>query len=75
MAIRYRIDVLDALKAKGFSSYKIKMDKIIGNSQMQQIREGEIVSTACLDKLCRMLECQPGDLLEYVPDPTSGNRG
>ena len=75
MAIRYRIDVLDALKAKGFSSYKIKMDKIIGNSQMQQIREGEIVSTACLDKLCRMLECQPGDLLEYVPDPTSGHRG
>ena len=75
MAIRYRIDVLDALKAKGFSSYKIKMDKIIGNSQMQQIRAGEIVSTACLDKLCRMLECQPGDLLEYVPDPISGNRG
>ena len=73
MAIRYKIDVLEALKNKGFSSYRIKMDKIIGNSQMQQIRKGEIVSTACLDKLCRMLECQPGDLLEYVPETTSGD--
>lgn len=42
----------------------------MGEQQIQQIREGVIISTAGLDKLCRMLECQPGDLLEYVPEDT-----
>ena len=41
---------------------------------MQQIRQGEIVSTACLDKLCALLECQPGDILEYVPENEENDR-
>ena len=73
MAIKYKIDVLSSLKAKGYSSYvlmnKEKMgDNYIGQRQIQQIRNGEIVSTACLDKLCQLLDCQPGDILEYVED-------
>lgn len=68
MPIRYKIDVLGALKEKGFSSYKIRHERIMGEQQMQQIREGVIISTAGLEKLCRMLDCQPGDLLEYVPE-------
>ena len=38
----------------------------MGEAQVTQIRRGEIVSNNLLDKLCCMLECQPGDLLEYV---------
>ena len=73
MAIKYKIDILSSLKAKGYSSYvlmsKEKMgDNYIGQRQIQQIRDGEIVSTACLDKLCQLLDCQPGDILEYVED-------
>lgn len=70
MAILYKIDVLKALKDKGYTSYvlkdKIKMgDNYIGQRQIQQIRNGEVVSNTCLDKLCRLLDCQPGDILEY----------
>lgn len=73
MAINYKIDVLSALKSKGYSSYvlmsKEKMgENYIGQRQIQQIRIGEIVSTACLDKLCKLLDCQPGDILEYTED-------
>ena len=68
MPIRYKLNILDALKEKGITSYRIRKEKIIGERQMQQIRQGEIVSTACLDKLCVLLECQPGDILEYVPE-------
>lgn len=68
MPIRYKLNILDALKEKGITSYRIRKEKIIGERQMQQIRQGEIVSTACLDKLCALLECQPGDILEYVPE-------
>ena len=68
MAIIYKIDVLQELKNKGYTSYKLRKEKIFGERQMQQIREGEIVSTACLSKLCELLGCQPGDLLAYVEE-------
>lgn len=68
MSIKYKIDIMDALKAKGYTTYKLRKEKLIGERQMQQIRNGEIISTAVLDKLCEILECQPGDILEYVQD-------
>lgn len=68
MPIKYKLDVLGALKDKGYTSYKIRRERIMGEQQVQQIREGVIISTAGLEKLCRLLECQPGDLLEYVPE-------
>lgn len=64
----YRINILEALKRAGFSSYKIRKEKIIGESQMQKIRTGEIASKETLNTICRLLDCQPGDILEYVPD-------
>ena len=73
MGIIYKIDILKKLKEKGYTSYvlmnKEKMgDCYIGQRQIQQIRDGEIVSNACLDKLCKLLDCQPGDILEYVEE-------
>lgn len=68
MPIKYKLDVLGALKEKGYTSYKIRRERIMGEQQVQQIREGVIISTAGLEKLCRLLDCQPGDLLEYVPE-------
>lgn len=67
MAIRYKIDILAALKAKGYSSTKIREEKLIGQSYLQQIRHGELVSWKTLDMICSLLECQPGDLIEYIP--------
>lgn len=68
MALQYKIDVTEALKEKGYTSYRIRKDKIIGERQMAQIRHGEIVSNAILDKLCFLLQCQPGDIIKYVDD-------
>ena len=66
MPLKYKIDIMDALKAHGYTSYRIRTEKIIGERQVQQLRKGEIVSPACLAKLCELLECQPGDILEYT---------
>lgn len=65
--LAYKIDVLQALKEKGYTSYKLRTEKLIGERQVQQLREGVIVSPAVLDKLCKLLECQPGDIIEYKP--------
>lgn len=68
MPIKYKIDILAALKTAGYSTYKIRKDKIFAESTLQQFRNNEIVSTEQLSKLCKLLNCQPGDVLEYVPD-------
>ena len=66
MAIRYKVDILAELKKKGYSSTRIREEKLIGQSYLQQLRRGELVSWKALDTICSLLECQPGDLIEYV---------
>ena len=68
MAIRYKVDVMAALKEKGYSSTKIREEKLIGQSYLQQIRHGELVSWKIFNTLCALLECQPGDLMEHIPE-------
>lgn len=68
--IRYKIDVLEALKIHGWSTYRLgsKGEKVIGERTIQALRERKPVTFEILARLCRLLDCQPGDLLEYVPD-------
>ena len=66
--IRTRAGVLDRLKSAGYSSYRLRQEKLLGQRMIQQIRERKPVSGEALDLLCRLLACQPGDVLEYVPD-------
>lgn len=68
MPVKYKIDVLVALKNAGYSTYKLRKEKLIGESVLQQIREGIPVSWTNISRICELLSCQPGDILEYVPD-------
>ena len=40
----------------------------MGEAMLQKLREGQMVSWATLETICALLNCQPGDLLEFVPD-------
>ena len=66
--LKYKIDILEELKTKGYTTYKLRKDKIIGEAQIQKIRTGEIASKETLNTLCNLLRCQPGDILEYIED-------
>lgn len=66
--LRYKIDVISMLKDKGYSTYFIRKNKIMTEGQLQQLRDNKLLSHAAFDGLCKLLDCQPGDLLEYVPD-------
>lgn len=68
MALRYKIDVMRALKEKGYPTTRIREEKLIGQSYLQQIRHGILVSWSTMDTLCKLLECDIGDIIEYVPD-------
>ena len=65
MAIHYKVDILAELKKKGYSSTRIREEKLIGQSYLQQLRRGELVSWKTLDTICALLVCQPGDLIEF----------
>jgi len=70
MAIRYKIDIMKALKDAGYSSTRIREEKLIGQSYLQQIRHQELVSWKTIDTLCGLLNCQVGDIVEYYPSET-----
>ena len=63
------------LKEKGVTTYRIRKEKIINQGTLQRIREGKSVSTETMAKFCKVLDCQPGDLMEYVPDDAEGCDG
>ncbi len=67
MAIRYKIDIMKALKDAGYNSTRIREEKLIGQSYLQQIRHQELVSWKTIDTLCGLLNCQVGDIVEYYP--------
>lgn len=75
MALQYKIDIMAELKNKGFSSTKIREEKLIGQSYLQQIRHGELVSWKTIDTLCSLLDCQVGDLVEYIKEPDVQEKG
>ena len=68
MGLQFKVDVLAALKDKGITTYQIRKEKLLSESTVQKLRAGIGVSWENLETLCRLLDCQPYDLIEYVKD-------
>ena len=71
--IRYKIDVLTRLNEIGYSQNRIRREKLIGQATLTQLRHGEVVSWRTIEVICKLLDCQPGDIVEYV-DTESDDR-
>ena len=67
MPIKYKIDILPALKDAGFNTNTLRKEKILSESTIQALRTGKMVSLENIARICGMLNCQPGDILEYIP--------
>jgi len=68
--IKYKKDIIQALKRIGYSTYKIRKEKIFTEGQLQQMRDNKLLTQDALNKVCTLLDCQPGDIMEYIPDET-----
>lgn len=64
--IQYKIDVLSSLKTAGYTTYRLKKEKLISDCAVQYLRSGKLCNMATLDTICRLLHCQPGDILKYT---------
>ena len=65
MALQYKINVIEALKEKGITTYTLRKEKILSESTIQKLRGGLPVSWENLETLCKLLDCDIGDILEY----------
>lgn len=61
-------DVLGKLKQAGYSTYRIEKEKLIRSGTITRIRNGESISMNTLGILCKLIDCQPNELIEYVKD-------
>ena len=65
--LRYKVNILEELKKAGYSSYRMRQEKILSESTLQRIREGNtLITVESIGVICDILECQPGDLVEWV---------
>ena len=58
------------LKEKGYSTYRIRKEKLIGQGTLTAIKNGTGgLDSKTIARLCETLDCQPADIMEYVKKP------
>ena len=68
MALQFKVNILEALKEKGYTTYKLRKDNILSQSTQQTLREGKGLAWENIERLCGLLDRQSADLLEYVKE-------
>jgi putative transcriptional regulator len=70
MSIKY--DKLFALlKEKGYSTYRIRQENVVSQAALTKMKNGiGDIDTRTIERLCAVLQCQPGDIMEYAEDNT-----
>ena len=67
--IRYKIDVIEQLKQAGYTSYRLRKEKLLAEGTLQKFRESDTrITVENLNTICTLLQCQPGDILEWTPE-------
>ena len=64
--IVYKIDVIESLKEAGYNTTRILRENILSQYSMQSLREGKHVNMGTLDKICELLDMQPGNIIKYI---------
>ena len=67
MSISYK-RLLQIFAERGITSYTIKKDNVVGQSAWKKVHAGGHIDTRTIEALFAYLKCQPGDILEYVPE-------
>lgn len=69
MAIVVNLDVMMAKQKMSLSQLSEKVDITLANLSILKNNKAKAVRFSTLEAICAALDCQPGDILEYVPDP------
>ena len=62
----YRL--LDTLNKRGMTKGELQKQAAFSSATMAKISSHKAVSLSVIDSICKTLDCQPGDIMEYVPE-------
>lgn len=62
----YKFDVLETLKEYGYNTSRLRKEKLLGENAIQSLRRGEMVGIIALEKICKLLDMQPGNIIKYI---------
>lgn len=68
MSIYYKIDVLKELKAKGYNTNVLRIQKLLSESTIQYLREDKMVSIKAIDTICGLLHLRIEDVITRDDD-------
>lgn len=73
MPISYK-RLFDLLEKNRWTTYRIRKEKLMGQGTLTALKNGTGgLDNKTIAKLCKVLKCQPGDLMEYIPDETEND--
>lgn len=68
MPVKYKNDIIAALKNAGYNTNTIRKEKLLSEGTLQSLRKGNYISMDAIARICKLLNCQPGDIMEYVEE-------
>ena len=68
MGILVNLDVMMAKRKMGLTELSEKMGITLANLSILKNNRARAIRFSTLDAICKALDCQPGDILEYVPE-------
>ena len=73
MAIIVNLDVMMATRKMSLGELSQRVDVTMANLSILKNNKAKAVRFSTLEAICKALDCQPGDILEFVPDDEGGN--
>ncbi|HVX28336.1 MAG TPA: helix-turn-helix transcriptional regulator [Parafilimonas sp.] len=74
MAIVVNVDVMMAKRKMSLNELSEKVDLTLANLSILKTGKAKAIRFSTLEAICKALDCQPGDILEYVPEKKSNRR-
>lgn len=68
MPIRINLDVMMAKRKISLTELAEKVELTMSNLSVLKTEKARAIRFSTLDSICKALTCQPGDILEYVPE-------
>ena len=65
---KYKIDVLKALKEKGYNQTVMRKEGTLSQATITRLRNGEMIGINVLEKICAHPYFQPGDIIEFIKE-------
>ena len=62
----YKFDVLNALKEAGYNTGRLRKEKLLSESSIQSLRRDKMIGIIALEKICELLDMQPGNIIKYT---------